>query len=76
MDLSIPADLVPSIRSFVATGRYPDESTVMRQAMALLQRQENIAAIQAGIDDIEAGRCRPLAEVDKEIRAKFGFKAP
>jgi len=30
-------------------------------------------AIQAGIDDMEAGRCVPFEEVDRRISAKLGI---
>lgn len=44
-----------------------------RQAMEALHRQEDIAAIQAGIDDMEAGRVISLEEADVEIRKDLGF---
>jgi predicted transcriptional regulator len=31
-------------------------------------------AIQAGIDDMEAGRCVPYEEVSQEVSAKFGIE--
>ncbi|QDT62828.1 hypothetical protein [Calycomorphotria hydatis] len=39
-----------------------------RQAMAALRKEADLAAIQAGIDDMEAGRMIPLEEVDFELR--------
>jgi len=36
-------------------------------------RNEELAAIQAGIDDVEAGRVRPFEDVDADIRRDFGF---
>ena len=38
-----------------------------------LRQQEDIAAIQAGIDDMEAGRVISLEEADAEIRKDLGF---
>jgi len=32
-----------------------------------------LAAIQAGIDDLEAGRVRPFEDVDADLRRQFGF---
>ena len=34
---------------------------------------EHLAAIQAGIDDMEAGRVVPFEDVDARIRAKRGL---
>lgn len=33
----------------------------------------HLAAIQAGIDDLEAGRVVPFEEVDARLRAKLGL---
>jgi predicted transcriptional regulator len=40
-----------------------------------LQHEEDLAAIQAGIDDMEAGRVVPLEEVDARLRSKLGLPA-
>ena len=34
---------------------------------------EHLAAIQAGIDDMQAGRVVPFEDVDARIRAKLGL---
>ena len=44
------------------------------RAMRALRKQEDIDAIQAGIDAMEAGRTIPLAEADKQIREELGFR--
>jgi predicted transcriptional regulator len=49
------------------------DQQVLERAMKALKQQEDAAAIQAGIDDMEAGRLRPLAEVDAEIRDKHNI---
>ena len=49
------------------------DAEVHRRAMKALQRQEDHDAIQAGIDDMEAGRTMPLEEADREIREELGF---
>ncbi len=43
------------------------------QAMLALRRQEDLAAIQAGIGDMEAGNVVTFEEVDARIRAKLGM---
>jgi hypothetical protein len=44
-----------------------------RRAVVALRQQEDLAAIQEGITQMEAGQGQPLAEVDAEIRKEFGF---
>lgn len=54
------------------------DATVLQQARALLEYQqaEDLAAIQAGIDDMEAGRTMPITEAHDQIRddlrSKYG----
>jgi predicted transcriptional regulator len=74
MSMQLPPDLSASVQHFIAFEGYKTEEDVLRDALDALERQANIAAIQAGIDDMEAGRMRPWEEVDAEIRAKFGFR--
>ena len=52
------------------------DSETHQRAMQALQRQEDLAAIQEGIDDMEAGRGMPAEEADRRIREKLGFPAP
>ena len=74
MNLQIPVDIENSIRAFVAGGGFASEAEVLREALfALKERQDDLAAIQAGIDDMEAGRYRPWEEVKAELDAKHGF---
>lgn len=48
-------------------------SAVEDYVKALLDRDAERVAIQQGLDDMNARRMQPLAEVDTEIRGKFGF---
>jgi Arc/MetJ-type ribon-helix-helix transcriptional regulator len=74
MSLQVPADVESSVRAFVANGRFADESDVLRKAIAALEREElDVAAIQEGVDDMEAERYRPWEEVKAELDAKYGF---
>jgi len=41
------------------------------QAMAALHRQRSIASIQAGIDDMEAGRMQPAKEAHRQGREEL-----
>jgi len=50
------------------------DADLHQRAMEALQKQENHAAIQTGIDDMEAGRVIPLEEVDQQIREELGLE--
>ena len=74
MASDITPDIAQQIDVCMATGHFADESEVLRTALRLLARQTAEAtAIQHGMDDVEAGRVRPLDEIDAEIRRRHGF---
>lgn len=74
MNYQLPPDVQVQIREYIAAGRYASEDDVLRAALrALSFHHEEVAAIQAGIADMEAGRLRPFEDVDAEIRRQFGF---
>lgn len=49
-----------------------DQQTHER-AMRALQEQEDLASIRRGIQQMEAGEGRPLAEADAAMRKQLGF---
>jgi antitoxin ParD1/3/4 len=71
----VPSDVEFSVRALVANGRYTTAEDVLREAVAKLTREESIAAINAGIADLEAGRYRPWEEVKAEFEARPGSKS-
>jgi putative addiction module CopG family antidote len=74
MKYELPPDVEQQLKQRVASGQYASEADVLRDALAALEwRDQEIAAMQAGIDDMEAGRVRPFSEADAEIRKYFGF---
>lgn len=74
MSESLPIDVSQAIQSLLATGRYASEADVLRDALvALRERDDDLAAILAGIADMEAGRYRPLAEIDAEFRQRHNI---
>ncbi len=76
MPYELPFDVYQEIKQRVASGQYASEDEVLRAAICALQsRDEEIASIQAGINDMEAGHIRPFEEVDAEIRRQFGFSS-
>ncbi len=62
-----PADLDVEIKQRMKAGRYASEDDVLR---ALNRCDEEVAAIQEGIDDMEAGRVKSLHEFDREFRTR------
>jgi len=68
-------DLAPNvwneIQRQIATGSYTSHDEVLREALAALRfREQEVAAIQEGIDDMEAGRITPLRDFDREFRRR------
>jgi len=67
----ISPDLDDEIREQMKSGRYGSEEDLLRDALqALKWRDQEIVAIQEGIDDMQAGRTRTLAEFDREFRQR------
>jgi len=71
MSTTIPADVRERMNALLLTGRYSSEEDVLRAAVAALEEQNaDLTAIQQGIDDMEAGRCRPIEEFNIEVRKR------
>ena len=74
MAYQFPSDVQQLIREGMALGNFATEDDMIRDALlAFIQRNEDLAAIQAGVADMDAGRFRPIREVDAEIRSSLGF---
>ncbi len=78
--MTIHADLGPSLETFVsglvATGRYPSQNEVLREAVRMFQEREAKlasldAAIARGLADVAAGRVTPAADVFDAMDAKY-----
>ncbi len=76
----ISADLGSQLESFVAklveTGRYNSKSEVLREGIRLIQEREARLsvldqALARGIEDAEAGRAKPLADVVARLERKY-----
>ena len=71
MSYPFPPMLDQLVREELSTGAYRSEDEVLVEAMqALRDRDEAIAGIREGLSDLEAGRVRPVCDVDSELRAK------
>jgi predicted transcriptional regulator len=73
MSYEFPPDVSQRVTTLLERG-YDTVDDVLRHALSALEReQQEIAAIQEGINDMESGRYRTLEEVDAEIRKRHSF---
>ena len=71
MTYQFPPDLDQDIKERMASGLYSSEDDVLRDALrALRSRDQEVAAIQEGVDDMKAGRVMPLREFDRTFRER------
>jgi antitoxin ParD1/3/4 len=78
--MAVSAELGPKLEKYVAklvkSGRYNSKSEVIREGVRLLQEKEfaQIAQlkqlIQAGLDDVTAGRVSPVEESRRRVVAR------
>jgi Arc/MetJ-type ribon-helix-helix transcriptional regulator len=74
MNYAFPPDVDQRVKSQLETGNYQTEDDVLRAAMTALEREhDDLAAIQAGIADMDAIRYRAFAEIDIEFRKRHGI---
>ncbi len=74
MTYQLPPDIDQRIQSQIALGFYQTPTEVLIDALDVLERRnEDIAAIQRGIEDEKAGRLTSLEEFHKEMRERYGF---
>jgi antitoxin ParD1/3/4 len=78
--MAISADLGENlervVNDLVKNGRYNSKSEVLREGVRLVQEREAAlaklwVALDEGLDDIKAGRVRPLGEVFDELEAEL-----
>ncbi|MHB8898985.1 MAG: ribbon-helix-helix domain-containing protein [Thermoguttaceae bacterium] len=74
MPYTFPPQIDRLVQDRLASGLYSSEDEVLLEAMLALQdRDQTVAAVNEGHADMEAGRVRPLQEVDMEMRKKYGI---
>jgi antitoxin ParD1/3/4 len=79
LSITLPADMVQSIRAKVRDGSYASDSEVIRQAVrGWLDQADGLAtldaAIERGIADADAGRMQESGEVQRELLARLGLE--
>lgn len=68
MPYAFPTDVSSRVRKQLEDGLFQTEDEVFREAMSALEREhDDRAAIQAGIDDMEAGRFRSFTEIRRKL---------
>ena len=74
MKIEIPADLQSFVDEEFSTGCYTSKEEVLVHALRGLkrEREEAVAGIRAGLDDVAAGRVQPLGEAFGDLRKEFG----
>jgi putative addiction module CopG family antidote len=71
MSIDLSPDIWNEIQRQVATGVFATPDDVVREALAALRDRElEVAAIQEGIDDMEAGKLRSFHDFDREFRQR------
>ena len=70
----LPPDLDQQVKSYLATGQYQSEEEVLRDALRALDEQRSfLDDIRQGLEDLEAGRGRPLEDIDADLRKKYNI---
>lgn len=75
MAYQFPSELDRFVKDELARGHYDSEDELVTDAVRLLQREreEAVAGIREGLEDMKAGRGQPLHEVDAELRRKHNI---
>ena len=77
MSYQLSPEIAERVQAQLVLGIYQSPEEVLTDALdALDQRNEDIAAIQRGIEDERAGRVKSLDEFDCGIRRQFGLASP
>ncbi len=76
MPNGFPPEIAVSVRRPVLSGEFNSEDVVLKAVLQPLdERDEEIAAIQAGLGDMQAGRVHDLSDVDVMLRQRHGIGA-
>jgi putative addiction module CopG family antidote len=72
-------EISPDLKEFVdreiANGNFADQEAVVEHALRLMQRdrEEAVRGIEAGLEDVAAGRVEPLNKAFDDLRNEFGI---
>ena len=72
MSVEIPSDYGAVVQRWISEGRFQNESEVVAEGLRLLiAREELHADIQAGIDELDAGKAIDANEIYAEARRRI-----
>ena len=73
MNTNIPADILAAIEAKVSTGQYPNQESVLREALARLDEfDDDVAGLQASIDKWKSGdKGVPVEEAFDVVRREM-----
>jgi len=68
---ALAANLEQFVQQEIASGRFPNRDSVVAHALRLLQREreEAVAGIRVGLDDVAAGRVQSLGDAFADLRS-------
>lgn len=71
MSVDLAPDVWNEIQRQIVAGGYASHDDVLREALAALRfREDEVLAIQQGIDDMQAGRTMPIRDFDRAFRQR------
>ena len=69
MNLDIPAELRDFVQAVISNGTFKNEGEVVGEALRLLQQREELReALNTGLSQLEAGRCREYDQAGLHAR--------
>jgi Arc/MetJ-type ribon-helix-helix transcriptional regulator len=72
MTVEIPFDYGPVVAKLISDGRFRDEGEIVAEGLRLVMLREKLHAdIQAGIDELDAGKRLDSSQVYAEARARI-----
>ena len=70
----LPPDLDHQVKHYLAIGQYQTEEDVLRDAFRALAEEQNVRDDMCqGLEDLKAGRGRPLGDIDADLRKKHNI---
>jgi putative addiction module CopG family antidote len=70
---ALAANLKQFVQQEIASGRFPNRDSVVARALRLLQREreEAVAEIRVGLEDVAAGRVQSLGDAFADLRREL-----